>query len=103
MDEEEEVVEAFRSFEKPGQEGEVDTETMRSWLRDYGDKMTDEEVRVPSCLVLTLPGNAMLNPGFLLTSSALDRSPLPWSIYRPFRPFLQLSRIRKELEGECEW
>ncbi len=40
------LCEAFSSFEAPGrgEGGKVDVQEMRGWLRDYGDRMSEEEV-----------------------------------------------------------
>jgi hypothetical protein len=107
LDEEDEVVEAFKSFEKPGEEGVVEMEMMRGWLRDYGDKMSDEEVGLDAGVCYQVEGRTprlIIKPYFSpLVVSTTDRPTLSRTIHEPFRNYLQLSRIRKELESECEW
>lgn len=45
LDPEAELVEAFECFDD-GDTGYVKADEMRKWLRDVGDRMSDEEVRI---------------------------------------------------------
>jgi myosin regulatory light chain 12 len=57
LDSEEDLVEAFSSFEGGGTagHGKVDVDEMKGWLAEYGDKMTDEEVRIARAPLIALP------------------------------------------------